>query len=326
MDDGQRSAIARLLSGQYSPPDNSGPLSKLLMNETIVPSQPGNEYRVRSRLATTPESGNALMAEMLMPDRGMSMMDRFMSVSTPAGALGVAGNLLGGPSLAMFAGPMAQTANKVALAAAQRMAASKAAPEQIWKETGWFQGADGKWRFEIPDTGLKVNQGQGSGVGALSPVSHPELAQAYPQLANMKVDVRPITPTDTAVGSYRPGLTRSSLKVNEGELYPPRETAVHELQHAIQNIEGFARGGNTSWGGRDAYRRSAGEVEARNVEGRLGMSERERQQAPPWQTQTVPNEQQIVNTPGFFDRYGLPLSLAGTGYATYNLIDALRGK
>ena len=50
---------------------------------------------------------------------------------------------------------------------------------------------------------------------------------------------------------------------------------MHETQHAVQQREGFARG-STRGNDADAYVRQAGEVEARNVESRLAMSDEQR--------------------------------------------------
>ena len=51
----------------------------------------------------------------------------------------------------------------------------------------------------------------------------------------------------------------------------------------------------------DAYKRHAGEVEARNVQTRMNMSPVERRVNPPWKTQDTPDEQQIVR----FDKKGI---------------------
>jgi hypothetical protein len=44
----------------------------------------------------------------------------------------------------------------------------------------------------------------------------------------------------------------------------------------------------------EAYMRHAGEVEARNVQSRMNMTAAERRATPPWETQDVPDDQQIV--------------------------------
>ena len=46
--------------------------------------------------------------------------------------------------------------------------------------------------------------------------------------------------------------------------------------------------------GRDIYRRLAGEVEARNVQTRMNMAPDQRRATPPWETQDVPDDLQIV--------------------------------
>jgi hypothetical protein len=48
---------------------------------------------------------------------------------------------------------------------------------------------------------------------------------------------------------------------------------------------------------RDLNWRLAGEVEARNVERRMHMTEEERRATPPWLTQDVPDEDQIIVLP-----------------------------
>ena len=65
-----------------------------------------------------------------------------------------------GPNNQTFAGVNAKTADKVALARAQNMEADGAGRDAIWDETGWFKGVDGKWRFEIDDSGAKATAAQ----------------------------------------------------------------------------------------------------------------------------------------------------------------------
>lgn len=55
-----------------------------------------------------------------------------------------------------FAGERARTADLDALAKAKEMEAAKADRRDIWSQTGWFKGTDGKWRFEIDDSGVQL--------------------------------------------------------------------------------------------------------------------------------------------------------------------------
>lgn len=64
-------------------------------------------------------------------------------------------------ALQMFAGEKSKGADKVKLALAQELEKAQAPREFIWKQTGWFKGVDGKWRYEIDDSqmGLKLKEG-----------------------------------------------------------------------------------------------------------------------------------------------------------------------
>ena len=57
-----------------------------------------------------------------------------------------------------FAGPTAASANLDSLADAKKQLESGANPEAVRRSTGWFQGADGKWRYEITDDEAKFRQ------------------------------------------------------------------------------------------------------------------------------------------------------------------------
>lgn len=60
-----------------------------------------------------------------------------------------------------FAGQKASTANLEKLKNAQEMETLGADMESIRKATGWFKGMDGKWRFEINDSGMEYRNTAG---------------------------------------------------------------------------------------------------------------------------------------------------------------------
>lgn len=250
-----------------------------------------------------------------------------------------------------FAGERAMTADRRALEQAQQMEAmgrdsvpdrfgnQPGSPEDTHVATGWHRGVDGKWRFEIDDSqaivdadGLRIDRQRGvpSELGQI--LQHPALMEAYPDLAKVKVKINPAM---SGIGAYH-GASNSI------EIRPPSEYAkngdgslksvlLHEIQHAIQNHEGFARGGNATearkmpefeqtlrqhmqqhdgelppWdqvkpdhpaavkAAREVYRRLAGEVEARNTQRRMNMDAGERRAVPPSETADVPRDKQIV--------------------------------
>ena len=57
-----------------------------------------------------------------------------------------------------FGGENAQRADLEALDRAQDMERRGVAMENIFRETGWYTGADGKWRFEIDDSGMEYSR------------------------------------------------------------------------------------------------------------------------------------------------------------------------
>jgi hypothetical protein len=71
-----------------------------------------------------------------------------------------------------------------------------------------------------------------------------ELFKAYPELADVPIEVKYMT----SRGAYTPSLRSGAIgKIEMSNDMPSaqfRSTLVHEIQHAIQDIEGFASGGN----------------------------------------------------------------------------------
>jgi len=170
------------------------------------------------------------------------------------------------PAMAIFAGPLAKTAKLDAKELAEGMERAGRSRDDIWKETGWFKGPEGKWRFEIDDSGAKLSnrwaESEPGSYGEITAISrgrnlgeavkHGDLFNAYPDVGNLNYS-----------GSYK--YQNSLNKASGGGKFdemmrqididgqgPSKESArdqvksstLHETQHAIQSKEGFARGGN----------------------------------------------------------------------------------
>jgi hypothetical protein len=161
--------------------------------------------------------------------------------------------------LYQFAGENAETANQFTLETAQQRLASGEDAETIRQDTGWFKGVDDKWRFEISDKDASIANGlayKGNPVGpaaselirkldrplVLSDVlQHPALFAAYPDLANFGVTFVPGKTLNNARGSI------SGKQILLDDQLPGidvKSVLLHEIQHGIQTIEGFASGGN----------------------------------------------------------------------------------
>lgn len=209
-----------------------------------------------------------------------------------------------------YAGTNAANADLEALEVAKGMAEKNVSAETIRQATGWFQGADGKWRFEIDDSGMRysargdLNYGDPDywryrelldkleremlGIGSeavteaeraeyeeLAPryrdfylqpgvrgdgsatatrlsdyIQHDELFEQYPQLRDARLVFEDME--DGKQGSYNPDT--NTITLSESLQNSERDDAlVHEIQHAIQEAEGFARGASPQYWARREY-------------------------------------------------------------------------
>ena len=292
----------------------AAPSSAYQSPQDFATANTGLGDQVRNRLqqyiggfqAMQPKTAGDLgeMALYSVPGLGQGLSIKDAAQAGSSGDWPGVGIALGG----MFGGPLAKTADHAALARAGEMHAAGHSATDIWHSTGWFQGADNKWRFEIPDNAATLSrEGQ-----TFEPqwrsyadpndeypqvrdlMQHDALTAAYPHV--MMKDVKLLPKSETAAG----WLDRGDISVNRNlprsEVSP---TLLHEMQHGIQEHEGFPYGAGLYQDvPDDAYHRLAGEVESRNVETRMNMTPEQRLASPPWTTQDVPNDQQIVRFGG----------------------------
>jgi len=232
--------------------------------------------------------GNAALSAFTLPGDVLSGKVQAGSVQEIERAADLAGFMVGGPApvaakmadgtLGSFAGVSSKTLNKTKLYEAQDMAMNAAHPDEIWQQTGFFKGADGRWRYEIPDqnatikdsafnkTILQSNPNAGGEADVLysikdSPrdffgkvkedkalrlpdvLDHPDLYAAYPSLMKTKVQPLPQHLAEKNVfGQFDPNI--NTLYLGK-ELHPEflKSVLLHESQHHIQTVEKFARGG-----------------------------------------------------------------------------------
>ena len=319
----------------------------------------------------------------------------------------------------IFAGEGAQTADMQALAKAQQLEKAGTPERAIWFDTGWFRGADKKWRFEIDDSGARLRDynftpqeafqntpyANRAEMAPYASKSKADLVSEYKRTGGLIADAATRGDTDKAMQMLqdRSGLDKlfeamrsrtygpASSFMAHGELgaaYPDvyklhtridndlsglqgqylrgdrtqgeqivlgskpkwsdgKSTLLHELQHAVQQREGFAAGGNPSsislldmvpaetiesvkqsplyrlqvaqgrdpkkalegilapyldeFGGgnagnarMDAYRRLAGEAEARAVQSRMDMTPEQRRATFPFDSYDVPRDKLIL--------------------------------
>lgn len=151
-----------------------------------------------------------------------------------------------------FLGRQAVGADLDTLKVAEQSAA-KYPRENIRQATGWIRGPDNQWRYELSDVNSSVNPDVWEKLRATPPItdttlpsllSHPELYKAYPGLfEKYKVEGVPFFAGTDYQAAVNPELKRIGLNpdMTSPEL---RSSLLHEIQHVIQNKEGFAEGGS----------------------------------------------------------------------------------
>lgn len=202
----------------------------------------------------------------------------------------------GPPARFSYAGRNANGANLDSLREAQEMQAAGADMESIRKATGWHEGMDGKWRWEIDDSKMEYHRAGDALFGRNHPeyaeqqrleqkmlygeltdaeqarlraltetwgrersrlservergnarledvLDHEELFRAYPQLRHVRV-VFDETPKGV-LGSF--SAEGNQITISEELRDAPQDVLIHEIQHAIQSAEGFAKGSNRQY-------------------------------------------------------------------------------
>lgn len=171
--------------------------------------------------------------------------------------------------------------------------------KDLFNKTGFWLSRDGKWRYEISDyiniydksNKVRFNYDilRDSKVRKLPEVYHnKKLYEAIPELKNIKIQRMGGSPSDlTELGSFYPKSNTIYLKYS-----CDRETAMHEIQHAVNKIvkskfigtTSKIQKGKTKYEKIINYLKDPGEMEARLTTERLEMSNKQRKEIPPWVT------------------------------------------
>ena len=133
------------------------------------------------------------------------------------------------------------------LALAEQMEKDGIPAFAVWRITGWNRGKDGQWRTEIMDGQLRsdfVSNPKRRTIELQDAYDNPALYDAYPELLHMPLRVQKLG--DDSAAYY--DTERKSITINQTALQDKNSSEVktdliHEIQHAIQDIEGFDNGG-----------------------------------------------------------------------------------
>ncbi len=153
---------------------------------------------------------------------------------------------------------------------AQAMARSGFDNEYIRQNTNWFQDKNGDWKFEFSDKDMSLKPNiklkENTTYKLKDILEHDLLFAIYPELANYEVEFENL---GNVVGKFN--RTTNQIKINNnkiGSKFSIEKTLVHELQHAIQKIEGFEQGKSSKFS-KLAYFNSLGEIEASDTANRF---------------------------------------------------------
>lgn len=155
-------------------------------------------------------------------------------------------------TLEMFVGEKAN--NIGSKKEAEELRAKGVGAEAVRKQTGWHQGKDGKWRFELDDSRVQwktdwdaIPEAKLFDKSTLSlgeVLDAPELFAAYPDLKDVAFKKK--AGFFDFFGRIQGWFNEDT---NELTVTPyaqdPLSTALHEVQHWVQGKENFARGGNS---------------------------------------------------------------------------------
>jgi hypothetical protein len=236
--------IPKALLPNLSDPSTYGPQPQPTMQANDQGKIPTSDPRIMGGVA---DIGNAL----------------YNTVPGPGGGAAAAA----GVGKGIILGIGARTANKAMLNRAKELALAGKTPSEIrratrWPEgpTGWEQGADQQWGFEIPGVNARMRKNSGIGYEEVAPLSehmqYPELYEAMPEMANIPTTkmapehvqylASQFGAAPSAIGgSYRAYTARkpSEIFYNPRSSFGARSVLLHEGSHGVQQRAGFPSGG-----------------------------------------------------------------------------------
>lgn len=210
------------------------------------------------------------------------------------------------------------------LTIAKMMEKNRFDAKRIKMATGWERGADGRWRYEVPDdirikpgvfdklvelvektkiapggkiiSGIIEDEHFGESVDMEDLFDAPELYKAYPELRKCRIRILDLPGArwgSSFGGAIDLNWRMFTQKAKEWGFPTVLDTMAHEVQHEIQKIEGFAIGSSD-----EPYWERTGEVDARNAARRRGMTESEIAQSIGEETEDVPRSEQTFGLRG----------------------------
>ena len=214
-----------LLGGTANGTDENGNVSPEEFAKGFIYALFGSKFSASAVKRISPELYNSIL--------GLGKKMPQMAKDNPKLLTKIYGSAKGN-SINSFAGEKALNANANKLSKAKAMLEKGEDEVKIWQSTGWYKDKDGAWKFEIDDNPAKIKNQNADKLGDL--LEHKELFKAYPELKD--ISVKKMNDKEVGkLGYYDPNKKEIVLRD-----LSDKSTLMHEVQHAIQDIEGFARG------------------------------------------------------------------------------------
>lgn len=228
--------LADLLRTGYKPPTDSALADPIKEHFRTLPQKFNENQANQMDLLARAYPGNTYKSMMLEGDP-KAMAELAMQL----------------PTAGMMIGPTSPLWNKENAFIAAKMLKQGVPEDEVFKVTGTVKGLDNQFRQEISDEKALI---KGSGkfgdvyeqrktaYGVTTPnvdevLRHPELFEAYPQLKGQQVQLLPATSRNNASYSPTEGIIRVNPNLTSDQA---TSSMLHELQHGIQEIEGFNKG------------------------------------------------------------------------------------
>lgn len=153
-------------------------------------------------------------------------------------------------------------AARAMMSQAEQRLASGEPVQAVWQDMLMAKGPEGKWRHEIDDSGANISMKNDGYQGRLPVVlEHEGIYAAYPDSKQIVANYKNLGSNSGEYSPTSPYTGQEIISVNP--FRAKKDTLLHELQHAVQGREGFAKGGTPN----------AMELEYNNARGRLHFLE-----------------------------------------------------
>lgn len=134
-------------------------------------------------------------------------------------------------------------AARAMMSQAEQRLASGEPVQAVWQDMLMAKGPEGKWRHEIDDSGANISMKNDGYQGRLPVVlEHEGIYAAYPDSKQIVANYKNLGSNSGEYSPTSPYTGQEIISVNP--FRAKKDTLLHELQHAVQEREGFAKGGS----------------------------------------------------------------------------------